>query len=51
VSEVLLMGVAMAVACGLVGVVAWAFVRGAERPDQVSSRWLDSRLRDRRDDV
>lgn len=45
------MAVVMAIAVGLVGVVAWAFVRGAEQPDRVSSRWIDSHLRDRRDDA
>lgn len=45
------MVLAMLIACGLVGAVAWALVRGAETPDHVSSRWLDSRLRDRRDDI
>jgi hypothetical protein len=45
------MAVAMAFACALVGVVAWAFVRGAEQPDRVSSRWIDAHIRDRRDDA
>jgi hypothetical protein len=51
VSELLLMALAMVFACGLVGVVAWAFVRGAEQPDRVSPRWIDAHIRDRRDDV
>jgi hypothetical protein len=50
-SELLLMALAMAFACALVGVVAWAFVRGAERPDYVSNEWRTSHVRDRRDDA
>jgi hypothetical protein len=50
VSELLLMALAITVACGLVGGVAWLLVRGAERPDYVSNRWIDSHLRERRDD-
>jgi hypothetical protein len=49
VSELLLMALAMACACGLVGVIAWAFVRGAEPHDRVSSRWIDAHIRERRD--
>jgi flagellar biogenesis protein FliO len=45
------MALAMLVAVGLVGVVAWLFVRGAEQPDRVSPRWIDAHIRDRRDDV
>jgi flagellar biogenesis protein FliO len=51
VSELLLMALAMAFACALVGAVAWLFVRGAEQPDRVSPRWIDAHIRDRRDDV
>jgi flagellar biogenesis protein FliO len=51
VSELVLMALAMAFACALVGAVAWALVRGAERPEHVSPRWIDSHLRDRRDDL
>lgn len=50
-SELLLMGVAMAFACALVGAVAWLFVRGAERPEHVSDEWRTSHVRDRRDDA
>jgi hypothetical protein len=50
VSELLLMALAMAFACALVGAVAWLFVRGAERPDYVSTDWRTSHGRDRRDD-
>ena len=48
-SEVLLMALAVAVACGLVGAVAWLLVRGAETPERVSTRWPDSFSRERRD--
>jgi hypothetical protein len=44
------MALAMAFAVGLVAVVAWAFVRGAEAPDHVSSHWISSHIRERRDD-
>lgn len=48
-SELVLMALAVAVACGLVGLLAWAFVRGAETPERVSTRWLDSFSRERHD--
>jgi hypothetical protein len=51
VSELLLMALAITVACGLVGGVAWLLVRGAETPDRVSTRWIDAHIRDRRDDA
>jgi hypothetical protein len=51
VSELLLMAFVVAIACGLVGAVAWLFVRGAERPDYVSNEWRTSHVRDRRDDA
>ena len=45
------MVIVMVIACGIVGLVAWLLVRGAEdRPDYVTSRWIGSHLRDRRDD-
>jgi flagellar biogenesis protein FliO len=50
-SELVLMALAMGFAVGVVGLLAWLFVRGAEQPDRVSSRWIDSHLRDRRDDA
>jgi hypothetical protein len=51
VSELLLMALAMGFAVGVVGLIAWVFVRGAERPDYVSTDWRTSHVRDRRDDV
>ena len=50
-SELVLMALAMAFACALVGAVAWLLVRGAEQPDRVSPRWIDAHVRDRRDDA
>jgi flagellar biogenesis protein FliO len=50
VSAALLMVAAMLFAVGLVGGVAWLFVRGAEQPeDRVSVEWRNSHLRERRD--
>jgi hypothetical protein len=51
VSELLLMALAMAFACAVVGGVAWLLIRGAERPDYVSNEWRTSHVRDRRDDA
>lgn len=50
-SELLLMALAMLFAVGAVGAVAWLLVRGAERPDYVSTDWRTSHVRDRRDDA
>jgi hypothetical protein len=51
-SGVLLMVAAMGVAVGLVGLVGFLLVRGAEPPDdRVSGRWISSHIRDRRDDA
>lgn len=45
------MAIAMVAACCMVAVVAWCLVRGAQTPaDQVSARWLDARIRERRGD-
>jgi flagellar biogenesis protein FliO len=44
------MALAMGFAVGLVGLLAWLFVRGAETPeDRVSVEWRNSHLRERRD--
>jgi hypothetical protein len=47
----MIMAIAMVIAVGLVGLVGFLLVRGADRPEHVSPRWIDSHVRDRRDDV
>jgi hypothetical protein len=46
----MIMAIAMLVAVGLVGLVGFLLVRGAEQPDHVSDHWRDSFIRDRRHD-
>jgi len=51
-SGVLLMAAAMLFAVGLVALVGFLLVRGAETPaDRVSDTWRHSHIRDRRDDA
>jgi hypothetical protein len=49
-NELVLMAVVMLGAGGVVGLVAWRLVRGADQPQHVSPRWIDAHIRERRDE-